>query len=67
MKKITLLEGEYHGTDQGADHAPVDLVAGDSAEVSAEKAEQLERDFPAQFSVEGAKSRGRQGADEGGE
>jgi hypothetical protein len=40
---------EYHSLDQGNDNAPIDLVPGQSAEVSDEKAVQLEEDFPGWF------------------
>ncbi|HEX6020622.1 MAG TPA: hypothetical protein VFZ00_01420 [Solirubrobacter sp.] len=50
---VTLLDGEYSSTDQGNDHAPIHLTAGESVDVSKEKAEQLAADFPDLFEVDG--------------
>jgi hypothetical protein len=44
-------DSEYHSADPGNEQRPIDLYPGQAAHVSAEKAEQVTADFPADFVV----------------
>lgn len=49
-------EESYHSYDLGNGSRPIDLAAGDSTQVSDEKATQLAEDFPHLFEIGGKKA-----------